>query len=217
MKGERDQCIPLHQTRGILALEDLNQFGDFGGSRWSKGNDLSGSKWGLIAVVERAHSVIMTLVIQQFLKWLRMPLQDVIWLQLHTEEYYSVHEEHNPLITKIKDHLSDQWCPADHRLWLIEMWKTVIWSDGSSFTVFSIKGRVHIWCKENGTRLYIKWEGSSGSIMLWETFFGTIWVPLEEKVIANQCNFQNWREWSLLEWQSPCSQGTRGHWIVLWL
>uniref|UniRef100_A0AAQ5Z9X1 Transposable element Tc1 transposase n=1 Tax=Amphiprion ocellaris TaxID=80972 RepID=A0AAQ5Z9X1_AMPOC len=56
------------------------------------------------------------------------------------------------------------------RHWSSEMWKKVIWSDESSFTILSVSGRVHVWHKPGEQyrheRLTPTVKGFGGSIML---------------------------------------------------
>ncbi|GFT06407.1 QLQ domain-containing protein [Trichonephila clavipes] len=37
-----------------------------------------------------------------------------------------------------------QWCRAHHH-WTVDMWKTVLWSDESRFTVWQSDGRIWVW------------------------------------------------------------------------
>ncbi|GFV36480.1 transposable element Tcb1 transposase [Trichonephila clavipes] len=48
---------------------------------------------------------------------------------------------HNPNVTPQNGKQSLQWCRT-HRHWIVDMWKTVIWSDESRFTVWQSDGRV---------------------------------------------------------------------------
>ena len=58
--------------------------------------------------------------------------------------YYSRVAMHKPLITPGNAHLRVHWC-KEHRQWTAEHWRNVIWSDESSFTMFSTNGCVHMW------------------------------------------------------------------------
>ncbi|GFX65392.1 QLQ domain-containing protein [Trichonephila clavipes] len=51
---------------------------------------------------------------------------------------------HKPNITPQKAKHRLQWCRA-HRYWTVDMWKTVLWSDESRFTVWQSDGHVWIW------------------------------------------------------------------------
>lgn len=64
--------------------------------------------------------------------------------QLHRGGYYSRVAVHNPLNKKMNAHLRIQWC-KNHMHCSTKMWKKGIWSDESSFTIFSKSGRVHVW------------------------------------------------------------------------
>jgi hypothetical protein len=49
-----------------------------------------------------------------------------------------------PLITESNAQMRKQWC-HDHKTWISDSWKRVMWSDKSSSTLFSTSGRVYIW------------------------------------------------------------------------
>ncbi|GFT08640.1 QLQ domain-containing protein [Trichonephila clavipes] len=51
---------------------------------------------------------------------------------------------HKPSITPQNAKHQLQWCRA-HRHWTVDMWKTVLWSDESCFTVWQSDGRVWVW------------------------------------------------------------------------
>uniref|UniRef100_A0A0E9XMC7 Uncharacterized protein n=1 Tax=Anguilla anguilla TaxID=7936 RepID=A0A0E9XMC7_ANGAN len=57
------------------------------------------------------------------------------------------------------------------------MWKKVIWSDESSFTICLTSGRVHVWRAPRGWNrpecLTPTVRGSGGSVMPWGAWFGS--------------------------------------------
>ncbi|GFV93457.1 transposable element Tc1 transposase [Trichonephila clavipes] len=61
-----------------------------------------------------------------------------------------------------------------HRHWTVDMWKTVLWSDESRFTVWQSDGRVWVWRMPSESFFCdcivptVKFGG--GSIMVWECF-----------------------------------------------
>lgn len=72
---------------------------------------------------------------QLFLKWQRQSMQDMMRLSariicphLHRKGCYE-----RVVVDKL---MTIQWC-KNHRNWSTEMWKTIWWSDESSFTIFS--------------------------------------------------------------------------------
>ena len=112
--------------------------------------------------------------------------------QLHREGYYSRFEMHKPLITKMNAHLRVQWC-KNHTHWSTEMWKRGIWSDESSFTIFSTSERVPVWRtpreQVGSDCLTPTVRGSGGSVMLWGAFCRhglDPFIPLAGRVTANQ-------------------------------
>jgi len=86
---------------------------------------------------------------------------------------------HKQLITPGNPHLWLQWC-KERRQWTTSQWKNVIWSDESSFTMFSTNGRVHVWRQpkepHNAECLGPTVNCSGGSVMLWAHFPGMVWV-----------------------------------------
>ncbi|GFU68717.1 QLQ domain-containing protein [Trichonephila clavipes] len=50
---------------------------------------------------------------------------------------------HKPNITPLNAKHRLQWCRA-HRHWIVDMWKTVLWSDESRFAVWQPDGRVWV-------------------------------------------------------------------------
>ncbi|GFV28423.1 transposable element Tcb1 transposase [Trichonephila clavipes] len=69
---------------------------------------------------------------------------------------------HKPSITPQNAKYRLQWCRA-HRHWTVDMWKTVLWSDESRFTVSQSDGRV--WqdnCSIHTTRLAQTWFDEMG-------------------------------------------------------
>ncbi|MBJ5664486.1 hypothetical protein JGG94_23270, partial [Salmonella enterica subsp. enterica serovar Infantis] len=51
---------------------------------------------------------------------------------------------HKPNITPQNAKRRLQWCKA-HRHWTVDMWKNVLWSDESRFTIWQSDGRVWVW------------------------------------------------------------------------
>ncbi|GFW62473.1 transposable element Tcb1 transposase [Trichonephila clavipes] len=49
-----------------------------------------------------------------------------------------------PLVTARHALQRRQWCRT-HRLWTLQQWQQVIWSDKSTFTLFQTTGRVYVW------------------------------------------------------------------------
>ncbi|GFV30297.1 transposable element Tcb2 transposase [Trichonephila clavipes] len=80
---------------------------------------------------------------------------------------------HKPNITPQNAKHRLQWCRA-HLHWTVDMWKTVLWSDASRFTVWQSDERVWVW-RMPGERFFsdcivltVKFGG--GSIMVWGCF-----------------------------------------------
>ncbi|GFV56676.1 transposable element Tcb2 transposase [Trichonephila clavipes] len=80
---------------------------------------------------------------------------------------------HKPNITPQNAKHRLQLCRA-HRHWTVDMWKTVLWSDESRFTVWQSDGRVWVW-RMSGERFFsdcivttVKFGG--GSKMVWGCF-----------------------------------------------
>ncbi|GFV94436.1 QLQ domain-containing protein [Trichonephila clavipes] len=84
---------------------------------------------------------------------------------------------HKPNITPQNEKHRLQLCRA-HRHWTVDMWKTVLWSDESHFTVWQSDGCV--W-RMSGERFFsdcivptVKLGG--GSTMVWGISRGSAWV-----------------------------------------
>ncbi|GFW63872.1 transposable element Tcb1 transposase [Trichonephila clavipes] len=94
--------------------------------------------------------------------------------ELKNLEFQSHAAPHKPHITpqNVKHRL--QWCKT-HRHWTVDMWKTVLWSDGQSgFTVWQSDERVWVW-RISGECFFsdcivptVKFGG--GRIMVWRCF-----------------------------------------------
>ena len=77
------------------------------------------------------------------------------------------------LLSTIKIQKRLKWC-RDHKSWSTYQWKQVIFSDGSSFSIFSNAGRVYVWRHPREAHnpdcllllLTVKHRG--GSVMVWE-------------------------------------------------
>ena len=106
-------------------------------------------------------------------------------LQLHREGYYSRVAVRKTLITQMNAHLTVQWC-KNHGHLSTEMWKKVIWSDESFFSIFSTSGWVREWYtlreRNRPECLTPTVKRCGGSIIFWHALL----VPLEGGVTANQ-------------------------------
>ena len=94
---------------------------------------------------------------------------------------------HKLLITLGNARLQVQWC-KEHRQWITEQWRNVIWSDESSLIMFSPTRRVHVWHQPqelyNPECLLPTVKGSGGFVMLWGTFPSMVWVQSRSMPIA---------------------------------
>jgi transposase len=89
---------------------------------------------------------------------------------LHKENIYGRTAIPKPLVTDANAKRRVEWCHK-HKTWSMDKWKTVIWSDESSFTLFPTTGRVHVWrtpaqaYDPDCLRPTVKHGG--GSVMVW--------------------------------------------------
>jgi len=89
---------------------------------------------------------------------------------LHKEDIYSRTAIPKPFVTDANVKCRVEWCHYP-KTWSIDKWKTVIWSDESSFTLFPTTGRVHVWrtpaqaYDPDCLRPTVKHEGKS--VMVW--------------------------------------------------
>ena len=101
------------------------------------------------------------------------PSTKTIYRNLHQMGLRSHIAVLKPLINeKQRQHRLD-WC-INRRNWTKRMWKTVIWSDESRFTLFNNDGPTRVW-REKGTRYNIEnlmpsVKHGGGGIMVWGCF-----------------------------------------------
>ncbi|GFS75846.1 transposable element Tc1 transposase [Trichonephila clavipes] len=88
-------------------------------------------------------------------------------------EFHGYAAAHKPNITPQNGKNRLHWCRA-HRHWTVDMWKTVLWSDESVFTVWQSDGCVWVW-RMLSEHFFsdcivptVKFGG--GSIMVWGCF-----------------------------------------------
>jgi hypothetical protein len=65
-----------------------------------------------------------------------------------------------PLITESIAQMRKWWC-YDHKTWISDNWKLVIWSDELSFTLFPTSGRVYAPTLTHGGSFVLVWAGQS--------------------------------------------------------
>ena len=92
---------------------------------------------------------------------------------LHQIGFNSNYAASKPLNDKQRQNRLE-WC-MNRRNWSKKMWRSVIWSDESCFTLFCNDGPMRVWCKA-GTRYNIKnlmptVKHGGGGIMVWGVFF----------------------------------------------
>lgn len=118
--------------------------------------------------------------------------------ELHKSNIYGRAAISKPLITDANAKLRKKWC-HDHKTWTINDWKNVVWSDESSFTLFSTNGRVYVWRTPKEAYdpdcLLPTVKHGSGSVMVWAAISwysaGPI-ITLNGRIIANEyLNFLN--------------------------
>ena len=96
-----------------------------------------------------------------------------------------------PLISDQNATKRTVWCRS-HKTWTMEQWKTVIWSDESTFTLFPTSGRVYVWRTPSQAYdpdcLLPRVKHGGGSIMVWAAIswysVGPI-ITLQGHVTAN--------------------------------
>jgi len=67
-----------------------------------------------------------------------------VWQELHKSNTHSRASTANPLITENNAKRHKRW-HDDHKTWMSDDWKYVMWSDQLSFTLFPTSGWVYVW------------------------------------------------------------------------
>ncbi|GBO42208.1 Transposable element Tc1 transposase [Araneus ventricosus] len=91
-----------------------------------------------------------------------------------------------PLLTKRHCQLRLQWA-REHRDWIMDEWKRVVWSDESRFLIHHVDGRVSV-RRLPGQQLLPSCtaghtQAGDGGIMLWGTFS---WAALGPVIVVEQ-------------------------------
>jgi len=67
-----------------------------------------------------------------------------VWQELHISNIHSRAVIVKPLITE-NNSIRRKRCCDDHKTWMSDDWKYIIWSDELYFTLFPTSGQVYVW------------------------------------------------------------------------
>ena len=113
-----------------------------------------------------------------------------VWRELHKCNIYGRAAIAESLIT---EHSASRWKRGcdDHKTWLSDDWKYIIWSGDSSFTLFPTSFGVYIWtsCKEacNPEFLVPTLKRGDSSLM--------IWAEISSILLVQYFGWSNYCEW----------------------